>query len=384
MFSYWAKPATHAHDLSRILNDHIASVVADHPDAFAGLGTLPLQDPDLAIRELERCSWRALAGRGADRHARQRLEPRRAGACSRSSPVRSRAGRGDFRPPVGHPGSGADEPSYWLQWLVGMPAETTVAICSVIFGGVLERLPTLAYRLRPRGRLVPRARSDASSTASRVRPDLCATRQRHFEPRRYLRAVLRGLAGSRRRGDAAVSDAARWAQSVSRSARDYPFPLGESENRESLIDIARGSRSRAEGSPAACWVVPRSIFSASTLALFGVISSERRPHRVSTPTKPFAVAPGRRGTRWPSFRDRFHLSESGRRLGPVLYFTGNSLGLQPVGAAEAVQQELDAWAWLAVGGPLCERGTPWYDVPRAVARAAGAAGRGRTRARSWP
>ncbi|GIY66348.1 2-amino-3-carboxymuconate-6-semialdehyde decarboxylase [Caerostris extrusa] len=32
---------------------------------------------------------------------------------------------------------------YWLPWLVGMPAETTTAICSVIFGGVLERFPNL-------------------------------------------------------------------------------------------------------------------------------------------------------------------------------------------------------------------------------------------------
>ena len=32
---------------------------------------------------------------------------------------------------------------YWLPWLVGMPAETSRAICSLIFGGVFERLPNL-------------------------------------------------------------------------------------------------------------------------------------------------------------------------------------------------------------------------------------------------
>jgi aminocarboxymuconate-semialdehyde decarboxylase len=37
----------------------------------------------------------------------------------------------------------ADMRRYWLPWLVGMPAETTRAICSMIFGGVLERLPEL-------------------------------------------------------------------------------------------------------------------------------------------------------------------------------------------------------------------------------------------------
>ena len=32
---------------------------------------------------------------------------------------------------------------YWLPWLVGMPAEISLAICSLIFGGVFERLPKL-------------------------------------------------------------------------------------------------------------------------------------------------------------------------------------------------------------------------------------------------
>src|SRR5262245_8774557 len=54
MFSYWAR-AEHAHDLARLLNDHLAEVVARHPDRFVALGTLPMQAPDLAVRELERC-----------------------------------------------------------------------------------------------------------------------------------------------------------------------------------------------------------------------------------------------------------------------------------------------------------------------------------------
>ena len=54
MFAYWARPRD-ALDLAQMLNDHIAGVVADFPNRFAGLGTVPLQAPDLAIRELERC-----------------------------------------------------------------------------------------------------------------------------------------------------------------------------------------------------------------------------------------------------------------------------------------------------------------------------------------
>src|SRR5206468_3005114 len=53
MFSYWARPKD-ALDLSRFLNDHIAEVVRENPNRFVGLGTIPLQDVDLAARELER------------------------------------------------------------------------------------------------------------------------------------------------------------------------------------------------------------------------------------------------------------------------------------------------------------------------------------------
>src|SRR6478736_935474 len=52
MFSYWAK-SEHGHDLARLLNDHIAGVVAAAPRRFVGLGTLPMQDTRLAVRELE-------------------------------------------------------------------------------------------------------------------------------------------------------------------------------------------------------------------------------------------------------------------------------------------------------------------------------------------
>ena len=54
MFSYWARgPDTL--DLSRFLNDHIAGLVDRYPTRFIGLGTVPMQEPDLAIQELERC-----------------------------------------------------------------------------------------------------------------------------------------------------------------------------------------------------------------------------------------------------------------------------------------------------------------------------------------
>ena len=54
MFSYWAKPQ-HAHDLHQALNDHMAETCREHPRHYAGIGTVPLQSPRLAVQELERC-----------------------------------------------------------------------------------------------------------------------------------------------------------------------------------------------------------------------------------------------------------------------------------------------------------------------------------------
>ena len=54
LFNYWAKPAD-ALETSRFFNDHIAETVNNDPNSFIGLGTVPLQDTDLAIKEMERC-----------------------------------------------------------------------------------------------------------------------------------------------------------------------------------------------------------------------------------------------------------------------------------------------------------------------------------------
>ena len=54
MFNYWAKPDD-ALDVSKMLNDHIAAIVAEFPKRFVGLGTIPLQKPEKAIMELQRC-----------------------------------------------------------------------------------------------------------------------------------------------------------------------------------------------------------------------------------------------------------------------------------------------------------------------------------------
>ncbi len=235
MFSYWAKPAD-ALDLARRLNDHIAEVVRDHPTRFAGLATIPMQDPDLAAQELERCV-RELGLRGAqigthvdaNSHC-ARNETRNLDDTS-LDPVWSAAeqlGAAIFVHPWDMLGK-ERMPKYWLPWLVGMPAETSLAICSMMFGGVFERFPKLRVAFAHGGGAFP-ITIGRIEHAFHVRPDLVVTDNK-TNPRSYL---AHHDTPAHFYVDSLVHDADALklllklfgAQRVALGS-DYPFPLGE-------------------------------------------------------------------------------------------------------------------------------------------------------------
>ena len=253
MFSYWAKPAD-ALDLSRRLNDHIAEVVRAHPKRFAGLGTIPLQDPDLAAQELERCV-RELGLRGAQigTHVDANPPSGRIDTLNLDNaslqPVWSaaeRLGAAIFVHPWDMLGK-ERMPKYWLPWLVGMPAETSLAICSMIFGGVFERFPKLRVAFAHGGGAFPFTIGRIEH-AFHVRPDLCATDNK-ANPRSYL---ADGDRPARFYVDSLVHDpdALRLLIQLFGAKRvalgsDYPFPLGEAnpgELIESMKKLSTGEK----------------------------------------------------------------------------------------------------------------------------------------------
>jgi len=232
MFSYWAR-AEHTDWISRFLNDHIAGLVRDHPMKFMGLGTLPMQAPDLAVKELERCKSIGLVGIQIGSHIEQPgstdwnlSEPRLFPIFEAASEL----GMSVFVHPwdmMGRDHMG----QYWLPWLVGMPAETARAVCSLIFGGVLDRLPDLRVAFAHGGGSFP-------YTIGRIehgyncRPDLVAVDCAH-NPWSYLADHGRP---ARFWVDSAVfsRNAMRYLISQMSEVRifmgsDYPFPLGEAK-----------------------------------------------------------------------------------------------------------------------------------------------------------
>jgi aminocarboxymuconate-semialdehyde decarboxylase len=235
MFSYWAKPAD-ALDLSRLLNDHIAEVVRDHPTRFTGLATIPMQDPDLAAGELQRCV-RELGLRGAQIGTHVDANPHfgRIDTLNLDNaalqPVWSAAEQVNAAIFV-HPWDmlGSDRmPKYWLPWLVGMPAETSLAICSMIFGGVFERFPTLRVAFAHGGGAFPFTIGRVDH-AFRVRPDVVAA-ENTTSPRHYLahdRVPARFYVDSHVHDADALSLLLKLfgAERVAFGS-DYPFSLGE-------------------------------------------------------------------------------------------------------------------------------------------------------------
>jgi aminocarboxymuconate-semialdehyde decarboxylase len=249
MFSYWAKPK-HTHDLSQLLNDHIGQVVDDYPDRFIGLGTLPMQAPKLAVNELERCiNEVGLQGIQIGSHINHwnlnnsQLFPIYEAAEAMGAAI------------FVHPWDmmGQDQmPKYWLPWLVGMPAETSRAICSMIFGGVFEKFPKLKVAFAHGGGSFP-ATVGRIEHGFKVRPDLCAV-DNPVNPRKYLKKFYL---------DSLVHDPNNLQflidlVGVDRVAlgTDYPFPLGEANPGELIesLNMSKSDQLKLLGGNAMDWL----------------------------------------------------------------------------------------------------------------------------------
>ena len=220
MFNYWAKP----HDcleVSRFLNDHIAEVVERYPKKFIGLGTIPMQSAELAIAELERCKKAGLVGIqiGTNINDVNLNEPQ-------FFSIYQAAEQLDMAIFV-HPWNmmGTKQMSkYWLPWLVGMPAETSRAICSLIFGGVFEKFPKLRFAFAHGGGSFP-AHLGRIERGYDVRPDLTAV-DNQVSPSKYLGHFYVDSLMHDEKFLKYVIDLVGEDRVCLGS--DYPFPLGES------------------------------------------------------------------------------------------------------------------------------------------------------------
>jgi aminocarboxymuconate-semialdehyde decarboxylase len=184
-FYYWTDPAL-GRRLARLQNDHLAELVAKHPDRFSGLATVPLQDVDAAVAELDfAVTELGLSGVEICTHVNGLdLDDRR------FRPFFTRAAELGVVVLI-HPHGfthGERLGDYYLTNVIGNPLESTIAVTRLIHGGVLEELPGLRVCVAHGGGYLPFYASRMDH-AWRERPE-----GRHHIPDRppgdYLRRIF--------------------------------------------------------------------------------------------------------------------------------------------------------------------------------------------------
>ncbi len=185
-YGYYAPPAVAA-EAARIQNDNLAAAVAAHPDRFAAIGaTVPLQDVDRAIAELDRVVDElgftglqiggTVAGHNLDE---PRFRPFWQAVAAKGVPV--------ILHPNGYPESHRFG-SYFLTNCIGNPLETMVAATRMIFSGLFEELPDLNLVLLHGGGYLPFYAARADHTW-KVRPETRVNIPDH-PPSHYLRQLF--------------------------------------------------------------------------------------------------------------------------------------------------------------------------------------------------
>ena len=227
MFCYWAK-AQDALKVSQFLNDFIAKKCIENSKNFIGLGTVPMQSTKVSIAELERCKEIGLKGIeiGTNINNQNLNHP----SLHPFYQAAEDLGMSLFVHPWQMMGM-SDMNQYWLPWLVGMPAETSRAICSMIFGGIFEKFPKLRVAFAHGGGSFP-------YTLGRIekgfleRPDLCAIDNKSNPKNALGNFYVDSLVHSQESLSFLINTLG--ANSIMLGS-DYPFPLGE-ENPGKLID----------------------------------------------------------------------------------------------------------------------------------------------------
>jgi aminocarboxymuconate-semialdehyde decarboxylase len=230
---YWTDPGM-GQELARAVNERLAEIGAQHPDRFAPMGTVPLQDASLAVSELEHCV-KQLGMRGVEINPSVRgmdltdeklgLEKFFAKAQELDAVI--------FMHPIGFT-HGERLSNHYFNNVIGNPLETTVAASHLIFDGVLERHPRLKIVLPHAGGFLAHywARMDH---AWRARPD-CRGRIKR-KPSSYLEKFY---------FDTITFDRGMLAQLIERFGddhvllgTDYPYDMGM-EHPVDFIDGVEG------------------------------------------------------------------------------------------------------------------------------------------------
>jgi len=232
-YFYFTEPAYGA-ELAREVNEGIANVVAQHPDRFVGMGSVPLQNAELAVQELEYCV-KKLGLRGVEINTNVNglnLTDASLG-LEKFFAKANELGTVIFMHPLGYT-QGDRLRNHYFNNVIGNPLETTVAVSHLIFDGVVARHPKIKFLAAHGGGFLAHywARMDH---AWRARPDTRTVIKK--KPSSYLEKFY---------FDSITFDPRMLKQLIDRYGADhvmlgtdYPYDMGEDDPRGLIAGVNR-------------------------------------------------------------------------------------------------------------------------------------------------
>jgi aminocarboxymuconate-semialdehyde decarboxylase len=247
-YFYFTEPGLGA-ELARDVNEGIASVVAQHPDRFVGLGSVPLQNAELAVKELE-YAVRTLGLRGVEINTNVNglnLTDPQLGLETFFAKA-NELGTVIFMHPLGFT-QGDRLRNHYFNNVIGNPLDTTLAVSHLIFDGVVARYPRIRFIAAHGGGFIAHywARMDH---AWRARPDCRTVIKR--KPSSYLEKFYFDTITFDPRMLRHLID--RYGPEHVLLGTDYPYDMGEDDPRGLIAEVKRLSaadRKLIEGGNAA-------------------------------------------------------------------------------------------------------------------------------------
>jgi aminocarboxymuconate-semialdehyde decarboxylase len=242
-YYYWAEPELGL-QAAQLVNDGMAEAVARHPDRLVGMGTVPLQSPELAVRELKRLTH-DLGLRGVEISSnvdgRELADPEFRPFFAAAEEL----GVLVFMHPLGFT-HGQRLSEHYFNNLIGNPLESTIAIGHLIFGGVLDDHPGLKLCIAHGGGYLPgyigrmdhafRAREDCRQYIRREPSTYL--RQLYFDTLVFDRLQLNHLVEAYGAGHLMMGT-------------DYPFDMSEPDPVGFHAGLSEGDREKILGGTAA-------------------------------------------------------------------------------------------------------------------------------------
>ena len=149
--TYWADPEISL-KMEQLTNDRVAERVTSTPDRFVGLGGVPLQSPELATQELERCIKELglkgvqISSQAADMElGDERLRPFWTKAVELGAVI--------YVHPAGITDKRFEKHQLWNS--IGQPLEEALAMASLFYEGVLDAFPKLKLCIAHGGGFLP-------------------------------------------------------------------------------------------------------------------------------------------------------------------------------------------------------------------------------------